>query len=412
MNKKRKLRKIEKFYILLLILIALLVIFILFARFSWYASVPAYAQSYSHEKNENTVQNEINDIKQDDYNIFEIINNNSKNIKKEEILKEEEDLEFTTVYKNNNKLPKGTIQVVQEGRDGKQETITKKFYEGDILVNEVINSNILIASVNKVVEIGTAGFSSDYKVKVGEKLFVTSNTLAVRLMPDKDSNKIITLSKNEEVKLLEIANDWYKIKYKNYEGYVQKDCVTYINPNVDISKYSSQKSKEELLASLSKNMSLNKPSGLSIEQFKKVLSGINQDKNKIFESNAEYFFYAEKQYKINGVFVAAVAIHESNWATSKIALNKKNLFGYGANDNNPYANAKTFSSYSEGIDLVSRVLVKYYINAPGTNIYDGEIANGKYYNGSTLSDVNKRYASDKNWNSGVYKWMSYLYNRL
>ena len=103
-------------------------------------------------------------------------------------------MEFTTVYKNNNKLPKGTIQVVQEGRDGKQETITKKFYEGDILVNEVINSNILIASVNKVVEIGTAGFSSDYKVKVGEKLFVTSNTLAVRLMPDKDSNKIITLS--------------------------------------------------------------------------------------------------------------------------------------------------------------------------------------------------------------------------
>ena len=29
-----------------------------------------------------------------------------------------------------------------------------------------------------------------------------------------------------------------------------------------------------------------------------------------------------------------------------------------------------------------------------------------------IEDVNKKYATDKNWNKGVYSWMNYLYNRL
>ncbi|MBQ1975905.1 MAG: hypothetical protein II227_00540, partial [Clostridia bacterium] len=55
------------------------------------------------------------------------------------------------------------------------------------------------------------------------------------------------------------------------------------------------------------DMKLNKPSGLTLEQFKKVLKD-NKDTNKIFENNAEYFYYIEKQYNINGIFVAAIGI--------------------------------------------------------------------------------------------------------
>ena len=157
-------------------------------------------------------------------------------------------------------------------------------------------------------------------------------------------------------------------------------------------------------------MILNQRSGLSLNQFKKVLSD-SKDKNNIFSENAEYFYYIEKEYGINGIFVAAVGIHESAWGTSKISLNKKNLFGYGANDSNPYDNAYNFTDYSEGIDLIARVLVKYYINEPGAKIYDGT-ASGKYYTSSTLSGVGQRYASDSNWANAVYKWMEYLYNKI
>ena len=162
---------------------------------------------------------------------------------------------------------------------------------------------------------------------------------------------------------------------------------------------------------ISFNMALNKPSGLSLEQFKKVLTD-DKDKNKVFENNAEYFFYIEEQYNINGIFVASIGIHESAWGTSRIAKNKYNLFGYGAYDSNPYNGAYTFSNYSESIDLLARVLVKYYLNPKGTTIYDGQVASGKYYNGNTVSAVNVKYATDKNWANCVYKYMEYLYGKI
>ncbi len=162
---------------------------------------------------------------------------------------------------------------------------------------------------------------------------------------------------------------------------------------------------------LSFDINLNEPSGFSQEEFKKALTD-SKDKNKIFENNSEYFYLIEEEYNINGIFVAAVGIHESGWGTSKLAKSKYNLFGYGAYDSNPYNGAYSFTSYSECIDLIARVFVKYYINAPGTKIYDGQAASGKYYSGSTLSAINKKYASDKNWANSVYTYMEYLYNKI
>ena len=171
-------------------------------------------------------------------------------------------------------------------------------------------------------------------------------------------------------------------------------------------------SKVTLLKNLSFGMNLNNPSGFSLAQFKKVLQGQAGDKNGIFAENAEYFYYAEKQYNINGIFVAAVGIHESAWGTSKIALQKNNLFGYGAYDSSPYNSAYTYNDYSQSIDLIARVFVKYYLNPKGTSIYGGETALGTYYNGPTLSGINIKYATDKNWANGVYNHMKYLYNKL
>jgi beta-N-acetylglucosaminidase len=159
-------------------------------------------------------------------------------------------------------------------------------------------------------------------------------------------------------------------------------------------------------------MLLNTRSGLTLEQFKRILSNDPNDTNKIFEQNAEYFYYVEQQYNVNGVFVAAVGIHESGWGRSAISLEKQNLFGYGAYDRDPYGMAKNFDSYAGGIDLVARVFMKYYLNPEGTPLYNGEVAEGTYYHGSTLTAVNQSYATDKNWANGVFKWMTYLYNKL
>lgn len=350
------------------------------------------------------------DDKIDVNNIIEI----NRNRLSETIEIEEMDLEYITKYQDNNELPKGLIQVVQEGRNGTQEAIIKKTYENEELIStEQIGSKVTKSSVDKIVEIGTANYKSTYKVRIGDTLYVTSNSLTLRREPNINSENVSVINKNDSAKLLEIYEEWYKIVHNNEIGWVNSNCMTYIAPNQKHEDGSlSQKSKAELLSKLSFNMKLNEPSGLSLEQFKRIFENEAKDVKGVLKNNAQYFYYIEKQYKINGVFVAAVAVHESAWGTSKIADNKNNLFGYGAYDSSPYSSAYNFSNYSESIDLVARVFVKYYLNPAGTKIYDNEIATGKYYNGPTLNGVNKRYASDKNWANSVYKWMEYLYNRL
>ena len=405
---KSKDKKINK----KMLMISIFIIFSIFIIYYLYLS----KQSSLATSNDGDMGNEEIKISNAELvDINEIIEYNTDESVKEEIITEEEVLEYITTYKNNESLPKGIMQVVQEGRNGKQEITIKKIYNDEELISEEqVGAKIVKSSVNKIVEVGTANYTSNYKIKVGDALYVTSDRLSVMLEPNEESQKIATILKKTETKLLEIQGEWYKISTKGTIGWVKAESTSYINPNAS-SEENEQiyggTTKSQLLTKLSYDMALNKPSGLSLEQFKKVLTD-DKDKNKIFENNAQYFYYAEKQYNINGIFVASVGIHESAWGTSKIAKNKYNLFGYGAYDSNPYNGAYTFSDYSESIDLVSRVFVKYYINPPGTAIYDGQTASGKYYSGSTLSAINKKYASDKNWSNAVYKYMQYFYNKL
>ena len=249
---------------------------------------------------------------------------------------------------------------------------------------------------------------------MGDKLQATSNTLAIRVSPEANAEKLVTINKGTEVVLKAKQDDWYYVQYESYMGWAEKNSLTYIDPNAgsDGDENNVQYSKEQLTDGIGFSMLLNKKSGLTLEQYKKIFENDSNDKNSVFKENGQYFYYAEQQYNINGLFVAAVAIHESGWGTSSISLNKKNLFGYRAYDRDPYGNASSFDSYAEGIDLVARVFVKYYINPSGTPIYNGETAVGTYYKGSTISAVNKSYATDSNWANGIYKWMLYLYNKL
>lgn len=345
-----------------------------------------------------------------------IIEQNSKPGQIEEILQEETVLEYLTDYRTNPEVPKGISYVVQEGRQGTQKITKKRIYQdGELISEEQLSAVVTKASLTKIVEIGGGTYTVNYQVKVGNTIYVTSDRLAVMVEPSETSTKVATLKTDDKLKVLQITNGWYYISCDTTIGWVKQECTTYQIPKQEEKEQTGNgqatSAKQQLLAKLSFDMKLNQPSGLSLEQFKKVLKD-DKDKNNIFENNAEYFYYIEKQYNINGIFVAAVGIHESAWGTSKIALNKNNLFGYGAYDSNPYNGAYSFSNYAESIDLIARVFVKYYLNSKGTSIYGGETAVGTYYTSPTLTGVNKKYASDTNWANAVYSHMKYLYNKL
>jgi len=145
--------------------------------------------------------------------IDDILQNNIEQGKKEEFIVEEIELEYITKYRNNKDLPKGMIQVVQEGREGKQKITKKRVYKNDeIISEEQVASKVTKASINKIVEVGTGKGKSNYKANLGDTLYVTSDRLSVMFEPSEESEKLATLNKNDEIKLLQIGGEYERFR--------------------------------------------------------------------------------------------------------------------------------------------------------------------------------------------------------
>lgn len=108
------------------------------------------------------------------------------------------------------------------------------------------------------------------------------------------------------------------------------------------------------------------------------------------ENMGEIFKHAEKRFGVNAYFLASIAVLESNFGRSAIARDKKNLFGFGAYDDNPYGHAHSYHSFGESVIKVADYLNKQYLTQGGA-----------YYNGTTTADIGKRYATDRNWSNKI-----------
>jgi len=98
------------------------------------------------------------------------------------------------------------------------------------------------------------------------------------------------------------------------------------------------------------------------------------------------FMRAEQTLHVSARYFVAHAILESAWGASAIAQDKHNLFGFNADDRNPYQDATTFSSFDACIQYVAQFVAVNYLSA-----------NGRYYLGPTLRGMNVKYVSDPNW---------------
>lgn len=95
---------------------------------------------------------------------------------------------------------------------------------------------------------------------------------------------------------------------------------------------------------------------------------------------------AETTYGVSALYLTAHSIEESGWGTSALAQLKHNLFGFGADDANPFGDAMSFPSFSACIMYVAHYVKVNYLT-PG----------GIYYHGPTLRGMNVDYATDPLW---------------
>ena len=324
-----------------------------------------------------------------------IVENNYSNKK---LINEKRKIVYEVKKENDNQIPKGEEVVKTKGKDGtRQVTVLQNFENGTYVEEQEIESIITKEPVTEIIHVGTSEFLAKYKVHIGDDMYLSEKT-DLKKEPKDDSETVTTFNRYLNFEILQVSEKWTKVKYDSYEGYLPNDKLT----SEAITPVIKEKNRiAQLQASVNKEMDVSKPSGLTLSDFKTILGYNKYDKNEIFSQNAEYFYEAEKKYKVNGVFLAAIGIHESGWGNSYLAKEKKNLFGYRAYDRDPINSAQSFETYEDSINTVAEALAKNYLTPTGS-----------YYNGTTVESVNIKYATSKNWHEDVYTFMEYLYGKL
>ena len=102
------------------------------------------------------------------------------------------------------------------------------------------------------------------------------------------------------------------------------------------------------------------------------------------------FIASQNLYGVNAFQTFSLAINESGWGRSSIAVAKNNIFGHGAYDSNPFVGATTYDTIADSIAEHASTYVTNYSD-PTSSLYYG----GHY--GNKSSGMNIRYASDPYW---------------
>ncbi|MFC7062983.1 S-layer homology domain-containing protein [Halobacillus seohaensis] len=129
------------------------------------------------------------------------------------------------------------------------------------------------------------------------------------------------------------------------------------------------------------------------EQLDQYVEFVESDSPLI--GTGESFKKAEEEHGTNALYLLAHAIHESNWGQSKIAKDKNNLFGIGAVDSNPYENAEEFDDLESGILGAAEDFI-----GPGYFASNGPHHFGAHL-GNKSSGMNVKYASDAYWGQKI-----------
>lgn len=342
--------------------------------------------------------------------VYAIVSENISTTYQKEVLDIEEEIEFETEYVDNKDLPKDEEVIQQEGVIGHQiVTYVRNYENGEMTDQTAIGHNVIEEPITKIIQVGTSEVLANFNIHIGDLLYATKE-IELKKEASDDSETLLNIPNKYDVTTIEVIEEkWMKVAYSGQEGYIKVEDLT----SETLTPGSSEACrKQKILDTVNEDMQLNKPSGLLESDFETVFENNSSDTRNVFKENYKAFYEIETKYNINGVFVAAIAIHESNWGKSSIAINKNNLFGYGAYDATPFESAVTFDTYHTGIETVAKWLSENYLNESGTVLPDGEIASGRYYNGATVKGVNTRYATDTNWSNRVFKIMQDIYNSI
>lgn len=141
---------------------------------------------------------------------------------------------------------------------------------------------------------------------------------------------------------------------------------------------------------ISVDMDLTVRTGLSKDDFIKLIAGVEEDTSGFFEENAAYIYDMCEKYSLNEIFFCGLISAESGW---NIAQNHRNTYNYiSLMSSNGLIR---FNSVEEGIEKAAQTLHDRYLT-PG----------GAFYYGPTLSAMKTRFCP------ASPTWVNLVYGRM
>lgn len=168
--------------------------------------------------------------------------------------------------------------------------------------------------------------------------------------------------------------------YYNYYQYLSHRTVTNYTPE-NIKQYFSNYTK--------------KPSSFPALEGESMLYGE--------EAN---FIQYQNEFGANAIMMLAVAVNESGYGQSSIAINTNNLFGHSAFDSSPGASANRYYSVAQSIWAHAKIYISEGLLDPcdGVSVNGNGASDrchmGRYFGANTgnkASGMNVKYASDPYW---------------
>lgn len=211
-----------------------------------------------------------------------------------------------------------------------------------------------------------------------------------------------TKDRIKEIKIVEEVNIDKLIRNKKKSTastYIRGAKQTTSRSDIDRNSKQETKKKEQKRnytkpqnVKISKNMDLTKRTGLSKEDFKKVMKNLKQDTSKFFYNNSDLIYDLCEKYQINEIFFCGLISAESGW---NIAPNHRRTHNYISLMSK--GKLIKYSSTKQGLEVAAQKLHYNYLT-PG----------GKFYGGKTLSGVKKKFCPSGTWVDLVYGRMSQI----
>ena len=142
-------------------------------------------------------------------------------------------------------------------------------------------------------------------------------------------------------------------------------------------------------------MDLTVRTGISKEDFKKLISNVKQDTSKFFYDNSDMIYDLCAEYQINEIFFCGLISAESGW---NIASNHRRTYNYISLMSK--GKLIQYGSLEEGLRVAAQKLHDNYLTE-----------GGRFYHGKTLSGVKTKFCpASSTWVNLVYGRMQQIVN--